>query len=199
MRALYVEGLAKMLDVLPPTAKLVYVSSTGVYGQSAGETIDEAVAPTPIDSSGQVVLEAEMVLRQRRPDAVVLRFAGIYGPGRLPRSDALRRGEPIVGGPDRWLNLIHVEDGAAACVLAAERGRAGEVYNVSDDCPVSRRQFYTLLAELLGAPPPDFVPVSPGTAAREERGNRRISNRRLREELGLRLRYPTCAEGLRAT
>jgi nucleoside-diphosphate-sugar epimerase len=194
LRDVYVRGLANVLDRLPPPGRLLHVSSTSVYGQDGGGEVDETAATEPQDESGRVVLEAEEVLRARLPAAVVLRFAGIYGPGRLlRRRQALEAGEPFLGDPERWLNLIHVEDGAAAVLAAEARARPGEVYNVCDDRPVRRRDFYALLAELLGAPPPRFVP---GPA---ERANRRISNRRLREELRGKLHYPNCTEGLPAS
>jgi nucleoside-diphosphate-sugar epimerase len=197
MHRVYVDGLANFLEALPACCRFVYVSSTGVYGQEQGEEVDETAATEPGDEAGRVVLEAERLLRERLPEAIVLRFAGIYGPGRLLRTPALLAGEPLTGDPDRWLNLIHVEDGAAAVIAAAERGQPGEVYNVCDDHPLLRRDFYTLLARLLGAPPPRFVPAAPGTSpGRRERAHRRISNRRLRRELALELRYPSCAQGL---
>ncbi|HEX5270582.1 MAG TPA: SDR family NAD(P)-dependent oxidoreductase, partial [Gemmataceae bacterium] len=113
---------------------------------------------------------------------------------RLIRSQLLLKGEPVPADPDGWLNLIHVEDGAAAVVAADERGRPGETYNVADGTPVRRRDFYARLAALLGAPPPRFVPPAVG-----DRVSRRVSNRRMLAELGVALRYPTCEEGLRAS
>ena len=199
MRDVYVRGLANVLDRLPPPARFVYVSSTGVYGQTGGEEVDESAPTEPAEESGRVVLEAERLLRERLPGAVVLRFAGIYGPGRVIRRQAIAAGEPIVGDPEKWLNLIHVEDGAAA-VLAAEEGAApGAVYNVCDDRPARRRDFYEELARLLGAPAPRFVPPAPGAPPPpHERANRRILNRRLRA-LGWGPRYPSFREGLPAS
>jgi nucleoside-diphosphate-sugar epimerase len=190
MREVYVQGLANVLDRLPPPGKFLYVSSTSVYGQGEGEWVEESATPAPREESGQIVLDAEGLLRGRLPGAVVLRFAGIYGPGRLlRRRQAIEAGEPIAGDPDKWLNLIHVEDGAAAVLAADERAPAGAVYNVSDGHPVRRRDFYARLSELLNAPPPRFVPAP-------ERGNRRIDSRKMREELGVRLKYPSYVEGL---
>lgn len=191
MRQVYVEGLANVVDLLPAPAKFLYVSSTSVYGQCHGEEVDEDAATEPQDESGRVVREAEELLRTKLPGAVVLRFAGIYGPGRLLRRQAIEGGEPLAADPDGWLNLIHVEDGVTAVLAAQERGRPGRICNVCDDLPVRRRDFYTCLARLLGAPQPRFVPGPAGA-------NRRIVNRRLHDELGVRLRYPSYEEGLAA-
>jgi nucleoside-diphosphate-sugar epimerase len=200
MRDVYVGGLGNVLGRLPPPRRFVYVGSTGVYGQCRGEEVDEGAATEPADLAGVVVLEAEMLLRARLPGAIRLRFAGIYGPGRLLRRQAVESGGPVVGDADKWLNLIHVEDGAAAVLAAEERGRPGEVYNVSDGRPVRRRDFYTRLAEVLGAPPPRFEPPAPDAPLpSHERANRRVVSRRLREELGLRPRYPSYEEGLPAS
>jgi nucleoside-diphosphate-sugar epimerase len=199
MREVYVTGLANVLAALPPPDRFLYVSSTSVYGQVQGEEVDEAAATEPEEEAGQIVLQAERLLRERLPGAVVLRFAGIYGPGRLLRQKAIAAGEPLPADPERWLNLIQVDDGAAAVLAAAERGQAGAVYNVCDDRPVRRREFYALLARLLGAPPPRFAAPPPGAPLPpHERANRRISNRRMHEALQVRLRYPTFEEGLRA-
>jgi nucleoside-diphosphate-sugar epimerase len=192
MRRLHVGGLGNVLDVLPAPGRLVYISSTSVYGQTGGEEVDETAATEPVEESGAVVLEAEGLLRGRLPAAVVLRFAGIYGPERLLRAQALKAGEPIGGGAEKWLNLIHVEDGAAAVLAAEARGAPGGVYNVSDGCPVRRSEFYGCLAELLGAPPPQFGPSAEGV-------NRRIVSHRLRAQTGWTPRYPDCRVGLQAS
>jgi nucleoside-diphosphate-sugar epimerase len=200
MRELYVQGLANVLDHLPAPARFVYVSSTSVYGQNEGELVDESWPTEPVEESGRVMREAEQLLHGRLPGAVILRLAGIYGPGRLLRLASLLAGEPVVGDGERWLNLIHVEDGAAAVLAAEARAEPGGVYNVCDDRPIPRREFYALLARLIGAPEPRFIPPPPGSPApRHESANRRISNRRLRTELGLVLRYPTYEEGLPAS
>jgi nucleoside-diphosphate-sugar epimerase len=199
MRAVYVDGLGNVLDRLPAAGRLIHVSSTSVYGQDGGEEVDEDSATEPVEEAGRVVRDAEGVVRGRRPGAVVLRLAGIYGPGRLPRSEALRRGEPVAGDPLRWLNLIHVEDAASAVLAAEARARPGGVYNVCDDRPVRRGEFYAAAARLLGAPEPRWVAAAPGTAPRHELANRRVSNRRMRAELGVALRYPSYVEGLPAS
>lgn len=200
MREVYVDGLRNVLAALPVVDRFLYVSSTGVYGQCHGEDVDETAATDPQEESGQVVLEAEHVLRQSRPDALLLRFAGIYGPGRLIRRQAIEAGELLVGDPEKWLNLIQVEDGAEAVLAAEARAQAGQIYNVCDDRPARRREFYTHLARLLGAPEPRFVAPRPDQPLPgHERTHRRILNGRLREEIGLQLRYPSHLEGLPAS
>lgn len=193
MQDVYVHGLRNVLDTLPPPTRFVYVSSTGVYGETDGGCINEASPTEPTEESGTVVLAAEQLLRVRLPHAIVLRFAGIYGPNRLLRQKALLAGEPLVGDQEKWLNLIHVEDGADAILAAEARGVPGEAYNIADNAPVSRRAFYTLLAELLHASPPRFEPRPEPTTP-----NRRVSNRKARQELGWSPRYPSFNEGLPA-
>jgi nucleoside-diphosphate-sugar epimerase len=199
MRNVYVDGLENVLNALDAAdhGRFVYVSSTGVYGQTGGEEVDETAAPAPAGESGRIVLGAEDLLRERRPDAVILRFAGIYGSNRLIRAAALKAGEPLTGDPDQWLNLIHVEDGASAVIAAVERAGAGSVINVCDDRPVRRRDFYTRMAEVLGAPSPWFPPEVAGRVA--DAANRRIVNRRMHTELAVTLRYPSYVEGLLAS
>jgi nucleoside-diphosphate-sugar epimerase len=127
---------------------------------------------------------------------VVLRFAGIYGPGRLLREKAVRAGEPLVGDAEKWLNLIHVADGARAVLLAEDRGISGQTYLIADDRPARRREVYTELARVLNAPPARFDP--PASPAPPE-PNRRIANRKAKAELGFAPQYPSFVEGLAAS
>src|SRR5436190_20067927 len=89
MREVYVDGLANVLSALRLCDRFLFVSSTSVYGQTNGEEVDETAATEPLEESGQIVLEAERLLRSRLPQAIILRFAGIYGPGRLQRQKTL--------------------------------------------------------------------------------------------------------------
>jgi len=191
MRDVYVGGLTNVLDKLPTPRRFIYISSTSVYGQSDGNWVDESSPTEPAEENGRIVLECEHILRERLHDAIVLRFGGIYGPGRLiRRASILGKGEPIATDPDGWLNLIHLEDGARAVVAAAERGELGATYNIADDQPVTRREFYSEMATLLAAPLPTFTPTREPT-------NRRINNRRMRTQLGVELEYPNFRVGLR--
>ena len=105
--------------------RFVYASSTGVYGQEGGVEVDEDSAAEPRHESGRVCREGEDLVahrfgRETNIPTVSLRFAGLYGPGRIVRREAIVRGEPIVGDPARFLNLIHIDDAATAAVLALE-------------------------------------------------------------------------------
>lgn len=192
MREVYVTGLANVLDTLPAGGRFVYVSSTSVYAQSQGEFVTESDPTEPTEEAGCVVLEAEQLLRSRRPDAIILRFAGIYGPDRLLRKQPTLTGQPLIGDAEKWLNLVHVADGAGAVLRAESDGVPGETYNVSDGTPVSRRDFYTLLAELLRAPEAKFDQrPEPGTP------NRRIDNTKFRT-LGWAPTFASYREGLTA-
>jgi nucleoside-diphosphate-sugar epimerase len=201
-RAVYVEGLRGVISALPETPKrMVYASSTGVYGQEHGEWVDEASSTEPRNESGRVCLEAENWLREfsRRSglSSVVLRYAGLYGPGRIVRRDAVARGEPIVGDPERYLNLIHIDDAASAAVAALEAERPASLYIAADDRPVRRREYYELVAKCLNAPAPRFTSPRPGSAAAaREDSNKRASNQRLKADIGWRPRLADIAVGV---
>ncbi len=199
MRAVYVDGLANVLTHLPQPKRFVYVSSSSVYGQTDGVWIDESAPTKPAEESGRIVLEAESLLLAKLASTIILRFSGIYGPGRLLRRQTIEKGEPIVGDADKWLNLIHRDDGVRAVLAAETRGTPGCVYNVCDDHPVRRRYFYTTLARVLGAAPPMFVtPPANQPIPPHERAHRRINNLRLKRDLGVVLQYPNYDQGLRA-
>ena len=202
-QAVYVDGLKNLLQVLAGrTKRFIYISSSSVYGQSAGEWVDETSDCQPVQSGGECCLLAEQLVHSAFPtdpsavSANVLRLSGIYGPGRLlSRVESLRAGEPLSGRGDAWLNLIHVDDAVRAVLACDERGQPGQTYLVSDDRPISRAEYYGRLAELANCPPPRFNPES--LPSRGSGGlNKRCRNTRLREELRVDLQFPTINEGL---
>lgn len=199
-REVYLDGLLNAIRSGPASSRFIYVSSIGVYGQTDGQEVDEMSATQPKEENGRIILEAEALLHRHVPGAIILRFAGIYGPGRLIRRAALERGEPLVGDADKWLNLIHVDDGAQAILAAEERGKAGEIYLIASDQPVRRREFYTVAAALLNAPPARFEPLPASDIhSSNEEANRRIINRKMRQELGFCLQYADFRSGLRTS
>lgn len=206
-QAVYVDGLKNVLDsVASRTRRFVYISSSSVYGQSAGEWVDETSESQPVQPGGQCCLAAEQLVMASFPcantpedhgrSANILRLSGIYGPNRLlSRVDSLRAGEPLAGRGDAWLNLIHVDDAVRAVLAAESFGRSGQTYLISDNLPVQRSAYYSHLAELCGAPAPRFNPeIAPGRGSGGV--NKRCRNRRMRDELKVELQYPTFSEGL---
>ena len=191
-----------MLDALPPsTGKLIYISSTGVYGQSAGERVDEESTCEPTRPGGRAALAAEQVLAAHALGnrAVVLRLAGIYGPERIPLAADISAGRPIAVPAAGHLNLIHVDDAASVVVCAAEHAVPPRMYLVSDGHPVERRVYYEELARLLGSKAPRFAaPPADSPAAERAGADKRLNNARLLAELPLKLTYPTYREGLAA-
>jgi nucleoside-diphosphate-sugar epimerase len=201
-RRLYLEGMRHVCAWLAGASirKFVYTSSTGVYGQNDGSWVDESCLAEPASATGKVLAEAEEALRQAYRDtgfpAVILRVAGIYGPGRGYYVRQLRSGEArIEGSGQRFVNMVHRDDVAGAIIAALEKGKPGEVYNVCDEEPVTQAALYEWLASRMGLPMPLAVPEAAAGLGRRGVTNKRISSRKLREELGHRFRYPTFREG----
>jgi len=202
IRQLYVDGLQHVLEHLPTGVKrLIYVSSTGVYGQSDGTWVDEQAECEPIREGGQACRQAELLLRSHPlgERSLILRMAGIYGPGRIPRRRELKAGLPIEAPSEGYLNLIHVDDAARVVIAAEKHARVPDLYCVSDGHPVIRREYFHELAALLDAPKPTFrTPPADSPAAERAGASKRVSNRRMLAELGVELQYPSYREGLAA-
>ena len=204
IQAVYVDGLKNVLESLGATpTRLVYASSTGVYGQTEGEWVDETAETIPRNPSGQACLEAEAQIsawqraRGQSATAVILRFSGLYGPGRAVRRSVLERGDPIPGDSLKFLNLIHIEDAAQAVVAALFVDQPEPLYLVSDDRPVTRQEYYSRMAALLHAPAPRFVPPHPGSPeAARDASNKRVANNLAKKSLGVVLSYPDITTGL---
>ena len=196
----YVQGLQNVLAQLPaPRQRLLYISSTGVYGQSAGEWVDESSICQPERAGGLACLAAEQELEKQRAelDSCILRLAGIYGPGRLPRRDALLAGEPIKAPADGWLNLIHVEDAVRVVLAAATAGQLPDRLLVSDGTPLRRQQYFAELCRQLDAPDPCFDEQQQSETDRARASSsKRVSNRQLLDLLGEVIVFDSFADGL---
>ena len=203
MREVYVDGLSRLarsfVGRMPRT--WLHVSSTSVYGQNDGGWVNESSRTEPAEGSGRVVLDAEETLRTIISNATLLRFGGIYGPGRLLKARAIQAGEVLSGDPDRWLNLIHRDDGASLIARMAESPRAqGAILNVVDREPVRRGHFYAELASLLGLPRPTWEPHPADSPPMPHEGNnRQISSDLLAAWFGEIWNFPSYREGLRAS
>jgi nucleoside-diphosphate-sugar epimerase len=201
----YAGGIQNVLAALPTDVeRFIYISTTGVYGPAGGEWVDEETPPDPRRDGGKASLAAEQVLAThplgRR--SVILRLAGIYGPGRIPFLNELRAARPIPAPKSGYLNLIHVDDAAAAVVAAGQLpdfDNGPRVYCVSDGHPILRDDYYREVARQIGAPPPTFVaPNADSPRALRAEANRRVRNDRMLHELGVKLAYPDYRAGLTA-
>lgn len=199
----HVEGLRLALKNIAPESRVVYVSTTGVFHQADGGWVDENSPAKPARGGGESHLRAEELLARVRRGwgnraGVVLRMAGLYGPGRVPRAESIRRGEVLAADPAGYLNLIHIDD-AAACVMAAWECESPEsLYVISDGNPVIRGQYYEEIAKLLRAPRPQYVGTLTSGLSQRSDSNKRIWNKRMQRDLLPRCQFPSYREGLRA-
>lgn len=201
-RSVYFEGTRNLIEWLRAGSlrKFVYTSSTGVYAQDDGSEVAEDSPATGTGETGQVLAATEQVLldawRARQFPAIVLRVSGIYGPDRGYWWRQFLSGEArLEGEGERWLNMVHQEDVAGAILAALEKGRPGQVYNVSDNEPVTQRVLFEWLAQRLGRPMPPRGETGSHPPRKRGATHKRISNRRLRLELEYELLYPTFREG----
>jgi nucleoside-diphosphate-sugar epimerase len=192
-RAIFVDGFRHLLEALPaPPRRTVFVSSTAVYGEHAGDWVDETTPTDPPGFNGRVLVEAEDWLASRDVGGTSLRLAGLYGPGRTQLLERLREGKVSVPrGRGVFANRIHVDDAAAAIAHLLSLDAPESLYVGVDDTPLPVDELYDYLAGLLGAaPPPDGSPAA-GV------GNKRMSNARLRAT-GFQCRWPDARMGYAA-
>lgn len=190
---------------------LAYVSTTGVYGDCAGAWVDETRRPAPATARARRRVDAEAQLRtwarQRGVQASVLRAPGIYAPDRpngTPRQRLLKKLPILHVADDVFTNHIHADDLARACLLALWRAKPLRAINVCDDSQLRMGDYFEQAADLYALPRPPRIsrqqaqeqlpPVSLSFMSE----SRRLSNRRLKTELGLRLLWPDVLEGLAA-
>jgi len=190
-QAAYVTGLARLLQALADSgnarARLIFVSSTGVYGQDQGEWVDERSATRPTRFSGKRLLEAEASLRYHPGESVVVRFAGIYGPRRDRLLRRVRSGQPCIAPPPRYTNRIHEEDCIGVLKHVGQITAPASVYLGVDDAPCEQCEIMDWLASALGQYQPRREPDG-------DRAGRRCLNQRLRAS-GYRFRFPSYRQG----
>jgi len=200
--------LKRFLAKLPTRpARLVYLSTTGVYGDTGGATVGEDAPLNPLTERAMRRVDAERVARdwseRHGVGWTILRVPGIYGPGRLP-IERLKRREPMIRHSEAgYSSRIHVDDLVAACLLAGSAPRAVErIYNVSDGNPTSMTEYFERVATLTGLPPPELVTraeaektLSPGLLSYLAE-SRRIDSSRIRDELGFAPRFKDLRLGI---
>lgn len=193
-RGVFVDGLKNVLQALDASRleRIVFVSSSAVYGEHHGGWVTEETPPAPQGFNGRVLLEAEAALAAQPVSSTALRLAGLYGPGRLQLIERLRNG--AAGAPTRpehWANRIHIDDAAAAVVHLALLPQVAPVYIGCDDTPLPLHTLYSDLARLIGAPEPREAPAPANV------GSKKLSNARLRAS-GLTLQWPDSRLGYAA-
>ena len=198
----FLEGLA----VSGQPTRIVYISTTGVYGDCSGNWIDETQPANPQVDRARRRWHAEQLLQGWRAstggELVILRVGGIYGPGKLPLT-RLQQGFPMIAEKDApWTNRIHADDLVQVCLAAMTRGIDGEVYNVCDGTPGNMTNYFNRVADLAGLQRPPLIDaeqalddLSPGLLSYLSE-SRRISNNKVLDQLGVKLHYPSLEEGL---
>ena len=178
-----------------PPRRVFFVSSTSVYGERGGGWVDETTPPGPRGFAGESLVAGERRMRAGPIPATVVRFAGIYGPGRGWMIERARSGASCAGDPPKFTNRIHRDDCAGVLAHLVELGdRCNDAYIGVDDAPVEECEVLEWLAARLGAPAPRRVH---GDEAVAQGMGKRCSNARLRAS-GYRFRYPTFREGYAA-
>ncbi len=204
-RSVYVEGMRNLIEWLrfAPPQRFVYTSSTGVYGQTDGSSVTEESATEVATDTGRALVDAEQVLLQGAKDgqlpAVVLRVAGIYGPGRGYWLGQFLSGQAVIEGEgQRVLNMIHRDDVVGSIVAALARGRPGQIYNAVDNKPVTQLELFRWLSRTVGREMPPSVAATKRTDSKRTWTSKRVLNHKLRAELDYQFRYPTFREGIAA-
>ena len=191
--AAYVNGLRNLLHRAMPQKRLLLVSSSGVYGQSCGEWIDESSVTEPARFSGKILLQSEQLAYSLCDSVTVVRFSGIYGPGRLRNIRRVQEGQEIIEQPPQFTNRIHRDDCVAVLKFLIEMDVSGKelepLYLASDDASVPEHEVMDYIADTLD------LPRLPRKAASVALGrNKRCNNHKLKD-FGFQFRYPTYREG----
>jgi nucleoside-diphosphate-sugar epimerase len=187
-RSAYVDGLRHVLEAVRVRERLVFTSSTAVYGQNDGEEVDEESDTRPSRFTGEIMLEAEAQVAAHDATSTVLRFGGIYGPSRTRLVERVARGEAELPAGPRYTNRIHRDDCAGVAAHVLSLAAPAPIYVGVDDESADLRDVLRWIAERLGRPVP---PIEDGPPP--ARG-KRCNNARLRST-AYAFRYPTFREG----
>ncbi len=198
-RGAYVTGVRNLLAAAGAgeadgPRRVIYVSSTAVYGEEEGGWVDEESPTDPPGFRGRVLLEGELAVREAYAGSVVVRFGGIYGPGRTRLIERVRSGDArCPPDPPRWTNRIHRDDCAGALAHLLARDDPAPLYLGVDREPAARCELLRWIARALDVPEPPRAAGEPSRSGRR-RTNKRCSSERLVAS-GYRFRYPTFREG----
>jgi nucleoside-diphosphate-sugar epimerase len=195
-RAAYLDANRTLLEAARRDGAMafVYTGSTRVFGQSDGSLVTETTPVAPSGAEGEILVEAErLMLGASQAGGLrtsLIRFSGLYGPGRTGLVDRVASGAMALGpGDDAFMNFCHLDDAVTFVLAALDRGAPGAAYHGSDAAPPRRREVVSWVAERLGIELPRGRTPSFGGA------NRRIDSAWSREALGVTLKYPSFREG----
>jgi len=204
--------LGNLCAAIPPGAeplRIVYLSTSGVYGDQGDTEVTEETPPQPGTARARRRLDAETTIarfgRERGVPTVLLRVTGIYGPFRFSLHRILERHPVLRRDLAPFTNRIHAEDLARICLAAAERGSDGDIYNVCDGQQSTMTDYFHAVADAFGLPRAPEIDLAEAEQTMNPlmlsyfRESRRMSNRKLRDQLGIQLLYPTLDEGLQAS
>ena len=204
-RKIYLEGNSNLVAWLAdsPLKKFIYTGSSSVYGQNDGSVVTEESPVEPAAETSKVLAGTEKFLlaavTERGLPAVILRVAGIYGPGRGHSFKSFLRGDArIEGDGARWLNMIHRDDLIGVIIAALREAKPGEIFNAADNAPVSQRDFFEWLAAELKRPMPPTVLGDAEVWRKRGVTNKRVSNAKLRTELEYAFQFPDFRAGYAA-
>lgn len=196
-RSLYVDGPASAADALPWSGprRVLFLGSTGVFGDTQGDWVDESTPPDPAHRAGEVQCEAEAALAAVTDTACILRLSGLYGPGRVRLIRQALRRRPYLK-PDIWSNQVHRDDVAGAVrFVLTQPTPPPPLLLLSDPAPALRREIFDWVRHTLQAPDGWYDEDHPHRA-QTDRGNKRVSSRRI-QALGYTFRVPDYRAGLR--
>ena len=194
----YVGGLENVLiNLSDDTGQLIYISSTGVYGDFGGAWVDESSPTDPQREGGKACLAAEQLLQESRfADRVtILRMAGLYGNERVPTRTTIESKQWSKLSTTGYLNLIHVDDAVGAICAVTETAFHGETFLVADSTPTLRREYYQHLADMFEFGEFPWAEATPDPNSRSS-NSKRISNRKLLTRTGLELKHPDFRSGI---
>lgn len=198
-RHVFVDGVNNLLQIFTeknPAASFTFISSTSVYGQTDGAWVDEDSETRPGSERGEILLAAEQAVLAQNPRNTVIRFSGIYGPGRGRLLKKVAVGGEVQKEPPAYANRIHREDCIGVMQFILEKKLAGEtlasIYVATDDDPSPMWNIVTWLADMMDAPAPTAKPADASASQ-----NKRISNKRIKA-LGYEFRYSSYRDGYRA-
>src|SRR6185369_9389290 len=202
-----VRNFLAALEVGREPAKIVYLSTTSVYGDCGDEVVTEERPVSPANHTARRRCDAEERFRAwgaaRDVPVIILRVSGIYGPGRIPMQ-RIQSKEPLLEEREAgYTNRIHADDLAQVCIAALEKGEDGDIFNVCDGEESKMTDYFNAITDLLSVPRLPQVPLAEARRVMSPlmfsymTESRKISNRKMLEKLGIKLKYPTMMEGLK--